>query len=309
MDRTKGKSAGLYFQVAFAAAVWGAAYPFTKYLVSELSPLSIVAFRAFAGSLLLLAMNGARFTAADLKFPVLWRLLVLSVLGVSAQQYIQAYALRYTQASHAGWLIASTPIIVAALTAALGGRVGVFKAAAFALGFAGTLLVVSSKIGGGSFALPATRGDLVFMLSCLFWAFYVLLTKRWLKEWPQAKTTAATMLTALVTVLPFWALSGGAREFASVTPKGWLCLAYLSVLSSALAYLFWNNAVEGLGPVKTAYFINLEPFSTLLSAYLFLGEKAGAPAFGGGLLILAGAWLVNLRELPQGWLKGAASHA
>ncbi len=307
MDRTKGKSAGLYFQAVFAAAVWGAAYPFTKYLVSEISPLSIVAFRAFAGSCLLLALSGARFTAADLRFPVLWRLLVLSALGVSAQQYIQAWALKYTQASHAGWLIASTPIIVAALTAALGERVGVFRAAAFGLGFAGTMLVVSSR--GGSFAPPTTRGDMVFLLSCLFWAFYVLLTKRWLKEWPQAKTTAATMLMALATVLPLWAFSGGVRGFAAVTARGWLCFGYLSVLSSAMAYLFWNNAVEGLGPVKTAYFINLEPFATLLSAYLFLGERPGAPAFTGGLLILAGAWLVNLRERTPGWLRGAASHA
>jgi drug/metabolite transporter (DMT)-like permease len=304
-----GSRRALYFQVVFAAAVWGAAYPFTKYLVTEISPLSIIAVRAAAGALLLLAFGGARFAAADLNFSAAWRLLVLSVLGVSAQQFIQAYALKYTLASHAGWLIATTPILVAALTAALGERLGAFKTAAFALGFAGTSLVVFSRGGAGAFSLPSTRGDLVFLLSCLFWAFYVLCTKRWLRDWPQAKVTTATMLTALVTVLPLWAAAGGPRELAAVSARGWLCLGYLSVLSSALAYLFWNNAVEGLGPVKTSYFINLEPFSTLLSAYLFLGERAGAAALGGGLLILAGAYLVNLPEKLPGGLKGAASHA
>jgi len=67
--------------------------------------------------------------------------------------------------------------------------------------------------------------------------------------------------------------------------------------------------VEGLGPVKSSYFIYLEPFSTLLSAYLLLGERASPVALGGGLLILAGVYLVGLREKAGGGLKGAASNA
>jgi drug/metabolite transporter (DMT)-like permease len=286
----------LYFQVVFATAVWGAAYPFTKHLVTELSALSIVTFRALVGTLLLVLLSGSKFTISDFKFSILWKLLVMSVLGVTAQQYLQAYALKYTAASHAGWLMASTPILVAGLMAALGEKIGPYKAAAFLLGFAGTLLVVFSKAGSAAFSLPATRGDLVFLSTCAAWAFYVIFTKKWLTFWPQAKVTTATMLVALVTVLPAWWLSGGAAEFGALTARGWLSLGYLSLLSSALAYLFWNNSVEGLGPVKSSYFIYLEPFSTLLCAYLFIGEKATAAAFAGGLLILAGVYLVGVRE-------------
>jgi len=299
----------LYFQVVLATLVWGAAYPFTKHLVTEISPLSIVTFRALVGTLLLVALSGSKLTAADFKFTYLWKLLVMSLLGVSAQQYVQAYALRYTEASHAGWLIASTPILVAGLMAALGERIGPFKVAAFLTGFAGTMLVVFSRAGGGAFSLPSTRGDLIFLGSCGAWAFYVILTKRWLTFWPQAKVTTFTMLAALATVLPAWLLSGGPAEFHAVTPRGWASLTYLAVLSSALAYLFWNNSVEGLGPVKSSYFIYLEPFSTLLCAYLFIGEKATAAAFAGGLLILAGVYLVGAKENPKNTLKEVRGHA
>jgi len=81
------------------------------------------------------------------------------------------------------------------------------------------------------------------------------------------------------------------------------------VLSSALAYLFWNNSVEGLGPVKSSYFIYLEPFSTLICAYLFLGEKATAAAFAGGVLILAGVYLVGAKEKNKDQLEGARDNA
>jgi drug/metabolite transporter (DMT)-like permease len=279
--------------------------------VTEISALSIVTFRAAVGTLLLVLMSGSRLGAADFRFSNLWKLLVLSVLGISAQQYIQAYALRYTAASHAGWLIASTPILVAGLMAALGEKIGPYKIAAFLAGLAGTMLVVFSKAGAGAFSLPSTRGDLVFLCSCAAWAVYVILTKKWLTAWPQAKVTTLSMLLALATVLPAWLLSGGPAEFCAVTPRGWASLAYLSLLSSALAYLFWNNAVEGLGPVKTSYFIYLEPFSTLLCAYLFIGEKAAASAFAGGLLILAGVYLVGVKESPGHVLpfKGARNNA
>ena len=290
------RAAWLFFQVTFAATVWGGAYPFTKRLVAELSPLSIVTFRALIGVLALIFLTGSRLKAADFKPEVLRKLLVLSIMGVSTQQYLQAYALKYTPASHAGWLIAATPIMVAGLMAALGERIGPFKIAAFIAGFAGTLLVVFSKSGAGAFALPSTHGDLIFLVTCASWAVYVILTKKWLTAWPQAKVTTLTMLVALFTLLPFWLAAGGPAEFARVSPRGWACLAYLSLLSSALAYLFWNNAVEGLGAVKTSYFIYLEPFSTLLSAYLLLGERAAAAAFAGGLLILAGVYLLGLNK-------------
>ncbi|OGR41879.1 MAG: hypothetical protein A2X35_11245 [Elusimicrobia bacterium GWA2_61_42] len=299
----------LYFQVVFAAVVWGGAYPFTKHLVAEISPLSIVTFRALIGTLLLLFLTRSGLRAADFRFSFLWKLLALSVLGISAQQYLQAYALKYTEASHAGWLIASTPILVAGLMAALGEKIGPFKIAAFLVGFTGTLLVVFSKAGAGAFSLPSTRGDLVFLVTCAAWAFYVILTKKWLTAWPQAKVTAVTMLVALATVLPAWFWTGGPAEFARLSSRGWLSLGYLSLLSSALAYLFWNNAVEGLGAVKSSYFIYLEPFSTLLCAYLFLGEKASPAAFAGGLLILAGVYLVGLNDKRRHLFKGASSNA
>ena len=286
-----------YFQVIFATVVWGGAYPFTKHLVTEISPVTIVTIRALVGTLFLIPLTGSGLKAADFKFRNIWKVFFMSVLGVSAQQYFQAYALSYTSANHAGWLIASVPILVAAAMVALGDRIGVPRIVAFLLGFIGTLLVVFSKArSGGGMALPATRGDLVFLCTCVAWAGYVVMTKKWLTFWKQTKVTTVTMLVAAATMLPIWLLSGKTGEIAAITPKGWLCLGYLCFLSSALAYLFWNNSVEGLGAARTSYFIYIEPFSTLVSAYIMLGEPVAPVAFAGGLLIMAGVYFVNMNK-------------
>lgn len=306
-DQHKNKG-WLYFQAAASCMIWGAAYPFIKQLLSELSPLSIVLFRAVAGGLLLVLFGGARLAPRDLAAGGWWRLLGLAFFGVLTQQYLQAYSLKYTLASHAGWLIALTPIAVAALMAVLGERVGPLKALAFALGFAGTLLVVFSQAGAGAFSLPSTKGDLIFLSTCAGWAFYVLCSKKWLTAWPQAKITAGTMLVSAAVLLPFWLAGGGPAEFRGLTTGAWLGLAYLSVLASAVGYLFWNNSVEGLGGVKASYFIYLEPFSALLLAYFLLGERAAPAAAAGGFLIMAGVYLVGLKE-GRGGLKGASINA
>ena len=279
--------------MVFSTAVWGGAYPFTKYLVTEISPVTIVAFRALVGSLLLVLLTGSRLEASDFRPGNIWKIFVMSVLGVSAMQFVQARALTYTSANHAGWLIASTPILVAAAMTLLGERLGVPKIAAFALGFLGTLIVIFSKASGSAAALPSAHADLIFTGTCVAWAAYVVLTRKWLTFWRQTKVTTLTMLTALATMLPIWYFSGKSGELADLTAKGWLSLGYLSVLSSALAYWFWNNSVEGLGATRSSYFIYIEPFSTLLSAYVLLGEPLSPAAFAGGLLIMAGVYFVN----------------
>jgi drug/metabolite transporter (DMT)-like permease len=302
----------LYFQVVLSTAVWGGAYPFTKHLVTEISPVTIVTVRALVGSLFLVLLTGSRLQASDFRPGNIWKIFVMSVLGVSAQQFVQAYALTYTSANHAGWLIASTPILVAAAMTLLGDRLGIPRVIAFMLGFLGTLIVIFSKASGPAASLPSTKADLIFTGTCVAWAAYVVLTRKWLTFWRQTKVTTVTMLTAMATMLPIWYFSGKMGELANLTAKGWLCLGYLCFLSSAVAYLFWNNSVEGLGATRASYFIYIEPFATLLSAYLLLGEPLSPAAFAGGLLIMAGVYFVHTDKDPVSCadklLAGACGH-
>ncbi|MDT8287554.1 MAG: DMT family transporter [Elusimicrobiales bacterium] len=287
----------LYFQVSFATIVWGASYPLTKHLLTQVSPISVVFLRALIGALVLLLITRSRFTADDFRFPNLWRLAVLSVVGVSLQHYLQGYALTYTTAGNAGWLIGTAPIMVALLMITMGEVLSAAKALAFTLGFAGTMIVIFSKGGaGGVFALPSTTGDFIFLTSCVCWAFYVLFTKRWLTGWTQAKVTTATMVAALFSILPVWAAAGGPAEMARLDARGVYYALFLGVVASGFSYYFWNNSVEGLGAVKSSYFIYLEPFATLVSAYYFIGERVTWGAIPGGVAILAGVYFINAKD-------------
>ncbi len=280
----------LYFQVLTATLIWGAAYPFTKHVVSLILPLSLVFIRSAIGSFLLIVFIKPDFRKF-LKINIILKLLVMSVLGVSLQQFSQCYALKYTTSTNAGFIIALTPIVIVFMEFLLGLKIDVNKVIGFVFGFLGCLIVMYS-IGKLDLSMPSTKGDLIFLTSTFTWAGYVILTKRWFKGYSQGEITALTMFVAFLTLIPFEFKYNLVSEIKNLDKLGWFSLFYLCFLSSFLGYLFWNNAVEGLGPVKASYFIYDEPFATIISAYFILDEKILPLTFVGGVLVLLGVFFI-----------------
>lgn len=290
----KAKVKYLYFQALFATSIWGAAYPFTKFAISEISPLTLVFIRAFVASSFLFFISRKTLS---FDFSSLWKIVIMSILGVSLQQYAQASALKYTLASNAGWLIALTPIMVVFLQVIQGEKISFLKVSGFLLGFIGTLLVIFGQKGISYISFVSTKGDIIFLFTCFAWALYVILTKKWFEKEKQLNITTITMIVALISISPFFIAEKGWNEIPNLSMKGWICVAYLSFLSSCIAYLFWNNSVEGLGPTKTSYFIYDEPFAAMISSYFLLEEKINMTSFIGGIVILMGVYFVNCKKM------------
>ena len=288
-------------KVLLAVLIWGASFSFTKRALAEVSPGALVLARCGLGSLtmLLLARTPGLFRGLG---PKGWlQLAAISLSGVVGQQLIQAFALRHTSANHAGWILAATPIAVAlAMALSFGERMGLRSWSGFGLGGVGVLLVtVSRQLVAGTGLIPTGKGDFLVMLSCFNWALYVIMMDRWLKSRPQRAVTVMSMVTGFAVMVAATLAGGQWHEFSHVSVQGWACLGYLGLLSSGLGYLFWNAAVEEIGPSSASAFLYLEPIAALAAGRLMLGESIAATAVLGGALILVGVCWVNAgRKLP-----------
>jgi len=282
-------------KVLAAVLIWGASFVFTKRALAEVSPWALVLARCGLGSLVMLAW--ARTTGIFRGLgPRDWlELAAVSLSGVVGQQMIQAFALRHTSAIHAGWILAATPIVVAAAMAVFfAERIGARRWSGFFLGAAGMLLVVLSRqVVSGVGLIPTGRGDILILASCFNWALYVVMMDRWLRAWPQRTVTVMSMVMGLGMISPVCLAGGQWRELLHVSGQGWLCLAYLGVLSSGMGYLFWNAGVEDIGPSATSAFLYLEPLASLVAGRFMLGEAIAPTAVLGGVLILVGVYWVN----------------
>ena len=281
---------------AFLAVVlWGVSFVATKAVVREVPPIAIVFARAVLGTALLAAILRARGEPTLPPRASLGPLALMGFVGVAFHGVLQAHALTLTSAVNTGWLIALVPVWSALLAGALGReRFGAGKLAGLAVGFAGTLLVVTrGRLDAGVVALPATRGDLLVLASTVNWAVYSLLGHGTIRRLGPTRATAGAMLLGALMLLPFFAASGGPAVFARLSGAGVAALLFLGVACSGLGYLYWYRALERVEPSRVAALLYLEPLVTLGAATVLLAEPVGLVTVAGGALVVGGVALVQ----------------
>ncbi len=279
----------------FAVVVWGGSFIATKIAVAEAPPALVVWLRFAIGVAILGAAVLARRQLVLVPAKELAYLALLGAVGISLHQWLQSNALVTSRASTSGWIIAATPVFIAALAwAALGERLGPVRAAGIALAAAGVVLVVTrgnlGALVAGRFGEP---GDLLMLLSSPNWAVFSVLSRRAMRARPAALVLFWIMLAGwLFTSVHLFATSG-VGAIGALTARGWLAVAFLGVACSGLAYIAWFDALERLPASQVGALLYLEPLVAMLVAAAVLGEPVGPVMLVGGAVILVGVWLVN----------------
>jgi drug/metabolite transporter (DMT)-like permease len=85
----------------------------------------------------------------------------------------------------------------------------------------------------------------------------------------------------------------GLTEVLQLTLPGWLGIGFLGIFCSGLAYIFWFDALKALPASQVGVFLYLEPLVAVVVAAIILGEALSLSTLLGGVIILAGVWLVN----------------
>jgi drug/metabolite transporter (DMT)-like permease len=278
-----------------AIVFWGASFVATKAAVRELSPMTLIFCRALLGTLLLAIILVLRRRPPWPPRDALRPLAVMGFVGVAFHLVLQAYALTLTSAVNAGWLIGLIPLWTALLAAVtLKERFGLQKVAGLVVGFSGAVLVVTrGKVRLASLALPAARGDLLFLVSTLNWAVYTVLGHATIKRLGPTRATAGTMFLGFLMLSPAFVVLGGFHELARLSAMGWGALLFLGIACSGLGYLFWYGALERIEATRVAALLYLEPLVTLATAAVLLGEPLAGTTLLGGVLVFGGVGLVE----------------
>lgn len=284
-------------QALAAVVVWGASFASTKRLLVEMSPESILCARAALGTAFVSVLLAARGRLRLLPARDWPQIAGFALLGLVATQILQAYALERSSSANTAWLVALNPVVTALLAAWLIGEHLSGKLAGLAVAFGGALLVLS---GGHSLAqaltLPSTRGDLLTLVSTVSWALYTIYGRTFVSRHDPAVVTAHVLGMAAILCAPFFVMRHGWAQLSALSPMGWVCLLYLGIACSGLAFMLYYGALEHLEASQVAAFIYVEPLIAQALSVIFLGEPLTASLLAGGAAILAGVWLVSHAE-------------
>jgi drug/metabolite transporter (DMT)-like permease len=279
-----------YLGAVFAVVVWGASFIATKIALRQTDPFTVICLRFGIGILILFAAVAKR---GEFTWPG-WRAVVtfvaIGTLGITLHQWLQVTGLVTAQASTTAWIITATPLAIALVGwAALGERLRWRQWTGIALGAAGVLLVVSrgewAALAAGSFG---SFGDLLVSLSTITWAVFSVASRKALQRHAAAPMMLYVMAGGWVMSAVPWALAGGLGRVALLQPTGWAAIAFLGILCSGLAYIFWYDALRVLPTARVGSLLYLEPLVTMGVAAVLLGEPIRISSIVGGVVILAG---------------------
>ena len=280
-DKTRGWIDGL-----LGVAIFSGSLPATRVAVAEIDPLFLTAARAvIAGTLalgLLSVMRAPRPTRRDLAA------LALVAAGVVAGfPLLTAIALREITAAHSIVFIGLLPMATALFAVVRAGERPSRSFWAFA-GLGAALVAVFALTRGAEGSLS---GDLLMVAAVavcgLGYAEGGRLS-RTLGGWQ-------VICWALVIALPAMAALGLATwpaDLAQVSARGWTGLAYVSLFSMLIGFVFWYRGLALGGVAAVGQLQLLQPLMGLGLAAWLLGEPVGwsmAAVTAGVVLCVAGA--------------------
>jgi drug/metabolite transporter (DMT)-like permease len=286
-----------YAGAVFAVVVWGMSFIATKIGVSEANPLTVMWLRFGIGVIVLAFAVAARGEFAMPGWKDLSYFAGLGALGITLHQWLQATGLVTAQASTTSWIIAATPLTMAAVgRVVLGERLHRAQVAGIAVGALGVLLVVSrghlESLVSKGFGTP---GDVLVIISTLTWALFSAYSRRGLQRHKSAPMMLYVMGSGWLLGTVPWVFVGGPAEIARLTADAWIGILFLGVFCSGVAYIFWYDALRALPAAKVGSLLYIEPIVTMVAAAAMLGEAVTAPAIAGGAVILIGVRVATRR--------------
>jgi drug/metabolite transporter (DMT)-like permease len=269
---------------------WGSAFAGIHAGLEAYTPAHLALLRYLVASLALACY--AALTSMPLPRPRdVPGVALLGFLGIAFYNVALGYGQVTIPAGTASLLIASTPIWMALLAAAVyGERLRPWGWAGIGVSFAGVAMIGLGTRAG----LGIDPRAVAVLAAALASGLYALGQKPFLARYSAPQCTAYAIWAGTLLLLPFCrGLPGELQAAPAVTT---LAVGYLGVFPAALGYLTWAYVLARVPAPRAGSCLYLVPAIAMLTAWLWLGEVPPALSLVGGVLVVGGVAVVNGRR-------------
>ena len=275
-----------YFEVLLAAAIWGSAGPFVKYL--NLPPTSVTFFRLAVPSLILLVyliIKKAPLFKGDNKL-----ILIISSLS-TVRMYFYFVGFTLTSIANAIIMFYTWPIFVAVLSAPLIKEKAAKKMnSLIGLAFLGIVLMYLNK----NFSLSDHDfiGMGAMLISSLLNAVSMIVYKKEAHKYSKYEMIFYQNIIGAVVFLPFIFINSPKPTFVQIN----IAIIY-AILIGLIGFSLYFSALRKI-KVSTASFLSyMELVSGVIFGVILFHEKLTWNMTLGGLLIVASTLLLRKEEM------------
>ncbi|MDD2219404.1 MAG: DMT family transporter [Desulfoplanes sp.] len=285
----------VYVLLITSVFIWGATWISGRVLAQDMGPFSAAFLRFFAASIFLFLWS----CRINKKLPSLRKeniqgLVVLGLSGVFCYNFFFFSGLQTVAAGRAALIIASIPVIICLASAVLfKEKLTRKKIIGSLLSLAGVSIVLAKGNPLNLLQAPVSQGDLMILGCVVSWAVYSLAGNRVMRKVNPLEAVTWSCIIGDVLLLPFALYHGLAMDIHTAHFVDWANLLFLGVVATGLAFTWYYQGIQALGPAKAGIFINLVPVFAVLLGFLILGEPIYISLLLGGTLTITGVWLTN----------------
>jgi drug/metabolite transporter (DMT)-like permease len=220
-------------------------------------------------------------------------MIVISIVGISAFNTLQYWALEHTQALNTLLLQSAGPLFVAVWSLILlGVRLTLAQAGGIALSLVGVLVILLHGDLTALTSIQFNKGDVIFSFAMVVFGLYSVLT---LKRPPihGLSFVGFTFGCGAVCLIPLLVWELCSRPPMQLTSSNLLMLFYVAVFPSTVAYLCFNRGVQLIGANRAAPFFHVVPLFGAVMAMVFLAERPRLFHVVGFALVLTGVYVAS----------------
>ncbi len=277
--------------------LFGVNYVVSKVVVEAFPPLVWASARIIVSAGIMLWIARLSGTDSPRGKEFFGPLVIFALLGIIINQSSFLVGLRYTTATNSAILNTLIPIVTFAIVTIRGQeKLTPTRALGFVFAFGGVLIM--RKIEDFSLSDQTLIGDLLTILNCVSYGFFLAYSKSFFERYSRMWTTAWLFLYGsvglTVLALPDWI----GFKMPELSPLLVGCMAFGVIGATLLTYFlnFWALAYANASSV--AIFIYLQPIVAAALAWLWFGDSVSLRTTLASLLIFAGVLLVMKVKKP-----------
>lgn len=272
--------------LSLAASIWGGMYVSSKYALDLIPPFTLLFIR-YLLALVVLLWWCKKSRIAIMPGRDKWLLFQIGFLGYFLSIATQFIGTKLSSA-HMGSVITTLSPVFQSVFAVflLKEAASTRQITSIALSLIGVAIVTNAvNIVQHE---PVNAGNLFFLAAAALWGYYSVLAKKAAAFHPPLRITTWGILLATVFAFPPAVFEISSWD-VSVLSNGMVLFSilYLAVISTTIAYYYWNKGLALTNPHQAGLFIFLQSIVGSLLGYLLLGEELSLSFMVGTVLILA----------------------
>ncbi|MDC1388226.1 EamA family transporter [Acidimicrobiales bacterium] len=285
--------------VVLVAVLIGGNFTALKFALDHSTPLLIAGMRTVIGGTFLLGfafLRGERFPTSRRD---LFNIFMVSLSITTVSSGLLVFGVSRVTAGVASLVASTMPMFTAVLALVLmKTQISRLAGLGLAVGFAGTLVLASPSLGGGS----GTIGIVSLIVSAIAWAFGNVYMK-----WQDMTNVSPIMLVGVQLYMSAMCLIPFALVVEGTSDTEWTIglfapLLYAAIPANAVTFALLATVVRKATPTQAASTAYLIPLFGVFFGWLIRDERLGIVELTGGVLIIMGVYVLvtaNTRQAAE----------